>query len=385
MADSFDVLIIGAGIAGTSLAANLAVGRRVALVEREVQPGYHATGRSAALFSQVYGGAAIRALSRASRPFLFDPPAGFCASPLVAPRGALHIARSDQRASFQAMAALPDVAAGARTVGAAEARRLSPLLREGYVDQALFEADARDIDVNALHHGWLRQFRAGGGDLRLESEVTAIERVKGRWRVTTASGELDSPILVNAAGAWADRLAAMAGVLPIGLTPRRRTAVLVEGADDPAAAASAMTIDIEESFYFKPDAGLLLLSPADETPSEPCDAQPEEIDVAVAIDRVERATTLKVRKVRAKWAGLRSFVTDRSPVIGFDPHQPGFFWLAGQGGYGIQTAPAMGRLAAALLVGEPAPAELIDFGLDVSQVAPQRLVGRAGDSKGAER
>lgn len=373
MADPFDVLIIGAGIAGASLAASLPAGSRVALIEREAQPGYHSTGRSAALFSQIYGNAAIRALSRASRAFLFDPPPEFTPTPLVAPRGALHIARRDQWASFEAMAALPDVAAGARIVDPAEAGRLSPLLRDDYVGHALFEADARDIDVNALHQGYLRQFRANGGKLRLDSDVHRIERVGDRWRVTTSTGDFLSPIVVNAAGAWADKVGAMAGAAPVGLTPRRRTAVLVEGADGPAVAASAMTIDIDETFYFKPDAGLLLLSPADETPVDACDAQPEEIDVALAIDRVEQATTLKVRRVRAKWAGLRSFVEDRGPVVGFDPGLPGFFWLAGQGGYGIQTAPAMGRLAASLVRGRDVPADLLDCGLDVTQVAPERL------------
>ncbi|MGI8840710.1 MAG: NAD(P)/FAD-dependent oxidoreductase [Caulobacteraceae bacterium] len=385
MADPFDVLIIGAGIAGASLAASLPAGLRVALIEREAQAGYHATGRSAALFSQIYGNAAIRALSRASRAFLFDPPTGFAPAPLAAPRGALYIARPDQRGAFEAMAALPDVAAGARPVSVAEARRLSPLLREGYVDRALHEDDARDIDVNALHQGYLRRFGAGGGTLRPDAAVLALERVGSSWRVATSAGELTAPVVVNAAGAWADQVGAMAGAAPIGLTPRRRTAVLAEGADDPAVAASAMTIDIDERFYFKPDAGLLLLSPADETPVEACDAAPEEIDVALAIDRVERATTLKVRRVRAKWAGLRSFVADRAPVVGFDSVAPGFFWLAGQGGYGIQTAPAIGALAAALVVGEPVPADLVDFGLDVGEVAPQRLGARAGDRKGAVR
>jgi D-arginine dehydrogenase len=374
MAEPCDVLIIGAGIAGASLAASLPAGLRVTLIEREAQPGYHSTGRSAALFSQIYGNAAIRALSRASRPFLFEPPAGFALSPLVAPRGALYIARRDQRASFEAMAALPDVAAGARIVDPAEAKRLSPLLRDGYVGHALYEEDARDIDVNALHQAYLRRFRLGGGRLLLDSGIGALERIGSSWRAITPAGPVVSPIVVNAAGAWADGVGAMAGAAPIGLSPRRRTAVLVESPPDPAVAASAMTIDIDERFYFKPDAGLLLLSPADETPVDACDAMPEEIDVAVAIDRVERATTLKVRRVRGKWAGLRSFVADRGPVVGFDPGLPGFFWLAGQGGYGIQTAPAMGRLAAALVGGEEVPADLVDFGLDASQVAPGRLV-----------
>jgi D-arginine dehydrogenase len=373
MAHSFDVLIIGAGIAGASLAASLPADLRVALIEREAHPGYHSTGRSAALFSQIYGAAPIRALSRASRAFLFDPPPGFAETPLVAPRGALYIARPDQRASFEAMAALPDVASGVRIVDLAEARLLSPLLREGYLGHALFEEGARDIDVNALHQGYLRRFRANGGQLLLESDVSALESVKSSWRARTPAGDIRSPVLVNAAGAWADHVGAMAGAALIGLTPRRRTAVLVEGGEEPQVAASAMTIDIDEQFYFKPDAGLLLLSPADETPVDACDAQPEEIDVAVAIERVEQATRLQVRRVRAKWAGLRSFVEDRCPVVGFDPDLPGFFWLAGQGGYGIQTAPAMGRLAAALIRGEAAPDDLLEFGLSLADIAPRRL------------
>ncbi|MGI9168712.1 MAG: NAD(P)/FAD-dependent oxidoreductase, partial [Caulobacteraceae bacterium] len=260
-----------------------------------------------------------------------------------------------------------------RVVGAAEARRLSLLLRRGYAAQALYEPDARDIDVDALHQGFLRRFREAGGRLFLGRGVTALDCRGGRWRAETTAGDLDAPIVVDAAGAWAQAIGAMAGAAPVGLTPRRRTAVLVEGPEDPAIAASAMTIDIDETFYFKPDAGLLLLSPADETAVPAGDVQAEEIDIATAIDRVERATTLKVRRVRAKWAGLRVFTPDRAPVVGFDPTLRGFFWLAGQGGYGIQTAPAMGRLAAALVVGEAAPADLVDFGLDVGHLAPQRF------------
>ncbi|MEO8926983.1 MAG: FAD-binding oxidoreductase [Caulobacteraceae bacterium] len=383
MADPFDVLIIGAGIAGASLAASLPARLRVALVEAEAQPGYHSTGRSAALFSAIYGNAPIRVLSRASRAFLFEPPAGFCETPLVSPRGALYVARPDQNASFEAMASLPDVAAGTRIIDMAEARRRSPLLRDDYAAQALFESDASDIDVNALHQGYLRRFAAGCGRILLDSPVTALEHRTGVWRAKTAAGDLEAAILVNAAGAWAEQVGALAGAAPIGLTPRRRTAVLVEGPDDRRIAGSAMTIDIDEQFYFKPDAGLLLLSPADEEPSAACDVQADEMDVATAIDRVEQATTLKVRRVRGKWAGLRSFVVDRSPVVGFDPGREGFFWLAGQGGYGIQTAPAMGRLAAALVQGEAPPAELLDLGLSLADIAPGRLTRRAANLREA--
>ena len=209
--------------------------------------------------------------------------------------------------------------------------------------------------------------------MTLGGEVEELAFRAGAWRARTIHGEVEAPVVVDAAGAWADQLAALAGVPPIGLTPRRRTAILVECPDAPGIAASAMTIDIDERFYFKPDAGRLLLSPADETATDPCDAQADEMDIALAVDRVELATTLTVRRVLSKWAGLRSFVADRSPVVGFDPAAPGFFWLAGQGGYGIQTAPAMGRLAAALIRGETAPRDILDFGLTLADVAPGRL------------
>ena len=384
MADRFDVLIVGAGIAGASAAANLSGDCKVAIVERETHPGYHATGRSAALFSEIYGNASIRALSRASRAHLFDPPAGFCETPLVSPRGALYVARPGQSASFEAMAALPDVAAGTSLVDEARARGLSPLLKEGYAAQALYEPEASDIDVGALHQGYLRQMRGRGGRLLLDSEVLALERRGQVWRARTTQGDIEAPVVVDAAGAWADRVAALAGLAGVALTPLRRTVALIEVPNAAQIAKSAMTIDIDETFYFKPDAGLLLISPPDETPVEACDAQPDEMDLAIAVARVEAATHLEVRRIRAKWAGLRSFVADRSPVGGFDPAAAGFFWLAGQGGYGIQTAPALGRLAAALILGESPPAEVMEFGLRLADIAPGRLVGRPADVQNAE-
>ena len=371
--DHRDVVIIGGGIAGISAAANLAAGLSVAVIEREAQPGYHSTGRSAALFSEIYGNAPIRALSRASRNFLFNPPPEFSEAPLVSPRGSLHVARADQLASLHRMAALPDVARGTRPVDAAEARLLSPLLRQGYVLQALYEPEARDLEVAALHQGYLRQLRRAGGRVLLEDGVLGLERSGGVWQVRTRNEVIEAPIVINAAGAWAEQVGALAGAAPIGLVPCRRTVALVEPPDLPGLTAAPMTIDIDEQFYFKPDAGLLLLSPADETPMQPCDVQPAELDVAVAIDRVQQATSMQVRRVRSKWAGLRSFVADRTPVVGFDPTCPGLFWLAGQGGYGIQTAPAMGRLAAALVRREPVPQDLLDLGMRQAEIAPDRL------------
>ncbi|WP_428394286.1 NAD(P)/FAD-dependent oxidoreductase [Lichenicoccus sp.] len=373
MATRFDVLVIGGGIAGISVAANLAAEVSVAVIEREAQPGYHSTGRSAALFSEIYGNASIRALSRGSRDFFFAPPRQFTDTPLVHPRGSLYIARSDQLESLHRMAALPDVAAGTRFVDAAEALKLSPLLREGYAALALYERDARDLEVSALHQGYLRQLRASGGRVLLQNGILSLEHSGGVWQARSGTDVIEAPIVINAAGAWAEHVGALAGAAPIGLAPCRRTVVLVEGPDNAGYTKSAMTIDIDEQFYFKPDAGLLLLSPADEEPMQACDVQPDELDVAIAIDRVQQATSLQVRHVRGKWAGLRSFVADRSPVVGFDPHCPGLFWLAGQGGYGIQTAPAMGRLAASLVKRLGVPDDLLDRGLQQAELSPERL------------
>lgn len=372
MTERYDVLVVGAGIAGASLAALLAPQCRVAVLERESQPGYHATGRSAALFSTIYGNAAVRALSRASRDFLYAPPAGFADTPLVQPRGTLYIARADQLQALQVYAALPDVAAAVRAIDAAQAQQLSPLLRPGYVQAALLEAAAVDIDVHALHQGYLRQLRQAGGVLQLDCGITALRRGREGWIVSAGGREFRAGVVVNAAGAWADGLAALAGTAPAGVQPLRRTAVLVEAPAQIDGAAAPLTIDIDEQFYFKPDAGRVLLSPADETPSAPCDAVSEDWDVAVAVDRVEQATQLDVRRVVRSWAGLRSFAPDRTPVVGFDRMASGFFWLAGQGGYGLQTAPALAALAAAQILAQPLPEALRAAGVDAAALDPQR-------------
>lgn len=369
----FDVAVVGGGIAGAAVAANLAPHARVLVLERESQPGYHATGRSAALFSEIYGNAPIRALTRASREFLFTPPAGFTETALVAQRGSLFVANASQLAALETFASLPDVAAGTRRVDATEARTLSPSLREDYVAAAIYEPDAQDVDVHALHHGYLRWLRERGGTLVNNAGVTSIERGDGVWTLGTDAGRFRARCLGNAAGAWVDEIAQLAGARPVGIRPLRRTAFMI---DAPAGSDSdrwPMTIDIDEQFYFKPDAGRLLLSPADETPEAPCDALPDDMDIAIAVDRIEQATTLSITHVRQKWAGLRSFVADRSPVIGYDPAIADFFWIAALGGYGIQTAPAVGRLAAALVQRHPAPADLLALGLDVASIAPARF------------
>lgn len=370
-----DFLVIGAGIAGASVAAHLAETRSVILLEREDRPGYHSTGRSAALFTEIYGNATIRSLTRASRRFLFDPPADFTESALTRPRGCLYIATAEQLDALRKFRSLPDIEPATRTLDIAEAQGLCPILRPEYLAGAVFEPDCADIDVNALHQGYLRLFKRREGRLVNQSPVQSIARAAGGWTVEAGSGRFTASTIVNAAGAWSDEVAALAGLPRVGLTPRRRTAMLIEAPAGMSIDAWPFVNDVDEQFYFKPDAGSIFLSPADETPSEPTDAQPEELDIAAAVDRFEQATTLQVRRLKARWAGLRTFAADRTPVVGFSPIAPDFFWLAGQGGYGIQTAPALSRAAAALLLGTALPADIAAQGLNVSAMSPARFAG----------
>ncbi len=371
--ESTDIVIIGGGVAGAAAGFALASRRRVVLLERENQPGYHSTGRSAALFTEAYGNRAIRALTRASRAFFMAPPAGFAEHPLLTPRGTMIIARADQRERFEqsfadAHALVPTV----RRITAEEALRLVPVLRPDYVAHAHLEPEAMDIDVHAVHRGYLRGITAHGGRIATDAEVTEIARDGARWRVRSRAGEFAADIIVNAAGAWCDEVAKLAGVAPIGLVPKRRTAITFDMPDPQAIHGWPSVIDVDEQFYVKPDAGRMLASPADETPMPPCDVQPEEFDIAVLIDRLEQATTLQVRRLVSKWAGLRSFVADKTLVAGFDETASGFFWLAGQGGYGIQTSPAMARVAAALIGGQGMPDDLLAMGVTEAVLAPRR-------------
>jgi D-arginine dehydrogenase len=373
VAETFDVVVLGAGMAGASLAAHLSASLKVALLEREDQPGRHATGRSTAIYSETYGNAMVRALSKASRPFFESPPAGFTGTPLIRPRGVIHVARGDQIGALRTFFAAPDVAAVTCWLDAAEARALSPAFREDQLAAAVHEPGAEDLDVNALHQAYLRLFRRNGGRLILEADVTGLAPSGKGWRIETSADRFSAGVVVNAAGAWADTIAGMAGLAEIGLEPRRRTVLRFDPPSGVDISAWPVAIDVDEQFYFKPDAGLLLLTPADETPSPPCDAQPEEVDVAIAIDRLQRATRLEVQQVRSRWAGLRTFAPDRTPVVGYDHQAKGFFWLAGQGGYGIQTAPALSRLAAALVKGEAPPADILACGVSIADLSPARF------------
>ncbi len=369
----WDVAIVGAGMAGASLAAELAGAASVLLLEAESQPGYHSTGRSAAFWSETYGGPLIQPLTSASGSFLACPPADFSDAGFLGPRGALHLADA---AGEAALAAFLERFAGSQvqldSIGLAELQRRIPGLKPDW-NAAAYEPSCTDIDVAALHAAYLKRARARGAGLVTDGRVTSATRERGQWRIETGSGRFEADILVDAAGAWVDEVAALAGVRPLGIRPHRRTIVQLR-IDPPAPPDLPLVIDALQRFYFKPEAGgRLWLSPHDETPCEPGDSAPEEIDVAIAIDRLEQVVDWRIERVERRWAGLRSFAPDRLPVYGFDPEASGFFWCAGQGGFGIQTAPAAAKLAAALLLGtppdplvanlDPAPYSAARFGL----------------------
>lgn len=373
----FDVIIVGSGIAGASLAAELSKHVRVAMIEMESQPGYHATGRSAAVFAPSYGPSPIRALTRASRVFFESPPDGFSETALFSPRQVMMIARNDQLDSLETLIVDVSSETSVTRLSESELREHQPLLREGYAAQAMIVVDGQDIDVSGLHQGYLRQFKSQEGLFFPNARAQALSRQGDCWQVETAKGALRAPIVVNAAGAWAQDVADLASAEQIGLTPKRRTVLVIAEPAGFTARQAPITIDVDEEFYLKPDAGRLLISPADETPTPPCDAQPDEMDVAVCVDRITRAFDLDIRRIENKWSGLRSFVADKSPVIGFSDKADGFFWLAGQGGYGIQTSPAIAQFAAASILGRDVPGHIVNQGFDPSSVAPQRLVASA--------
>lgn len=373
-ADRADFLIVGAGIAGASVAYWLAGHGRVVVLEGEQQPGYHSTGRSAALFAESYGTPQVRALTRASRAFFNAPPPGFSPHPLLSPRGALIVATCGQeellRARWQALSALGEPL---QLLSPAQTCAMLPVLRRQEVIGAIFDPGAADIDVHALHQGYLRGLRENGGVVVCGAEVGAVQRRRNLWWLDAGGQQYAAPVLVNAAGAWVDQLAALAGVAPIGLQPRRRSAFLFAPPENLDTRPWPLTIGIAEDWYFKPDAGLLLGSPANADPVPPHDVQAEELDIATGIFNIEQVTTLRIRRPSHAWAGLRSFVADGDLVAGFDPVQSGFFWVAAQGGYGIQTSPAMGESCAALLRGQPIPAPLAEFGFSAAMLSPQRL------------
>lgn len=380
MIPEYEFVVIGAGMAGSSVAANLAAHASVRLLEMEDQPGYHSTGRSAAIFSEAYGNGLVRAITRAGRAFFYSPPPDFTSIALVKPRQVLIIAHSGQERALEDFLTSTGGDGAMERSSVADAVSLCPVLRRSELVGAALTRDAADIEVHELQRGYLRRLKACRGSLSTGTRVTGIDRCGNGWTISTTQGKAFARTIVNAAGAWAGEIARLAGAQNIGLRPLKRTACLIRPRSDLAIGAWPMVLNVEEEFYLKPDAGMLLLSPADETRSDPCDAQAEDLDVATAVDHLERATTLQVDRIAHSWAGLRSFVDDESPVLGYDELQPGFFWLAALGGYGIQTAPALSQVAASLALHRQIDAHLLDFDIDPALMSPARLL-RRGDTK----
>jgi D-arginine dehydrogenase len=368
-----DFIVIGAGIAGASVAYELAAQDSAVLLEMESAPGYHATGRSAAIMSENYGPALWSRLVTGSRTFLEAPPAGFTDVPLVSPRGALFLARADERdALLQQDEEMRRRGAAVEVMAARDALRLCPVLRAETFAYALYEPDCMDIDTNALMAGYLRGFRARGGSLFTDARAEKIKHANGRWTVSTPKGVFEAPILVNAAGGWARQVAEMAGLPERNIVPFRRTAVTFDPPESCDIRTWPITFDVAETFYFKPEAGRIMVSPVDMAPSEPCDAQADELEVAIAVDRIQRYTTMPVRTIRHKWGGLRTFAPDHEPVIGPDPAAPSFIWLAGQGGNGVMGGAAAARLTASLATRGTVPEDLSRLGITGENVSPTR-------------
>ncbi|GAA4119036.1 NAD(P)/FAD-dependent oxidoreductase [Aminobacter aganoensis] len=372
------VIIIGGGIAGLSLAASVQQWAEVTVIERESQLGYHASGRSAALFSETYGNALVRALSVASRQAILD--GGF----VEHTRGALHFGGPDDGQAIDRMAGEQKaLVPGVQRLSAAEVTALVPSIAPERTCGGVYEPDAKDIDTGKMVQAQAAALKAAGGAILVSSDVFEIARGADGFRVTTTTGTHDADIVVNAAGAWVDVVAGRAGLSGLGFRPKRRTAFLFDAPEGIDARKWPLVVDLHERFYFKPDAGRLIGSLADETDSEPCDAYPEDIDVATAAYNIEEATGLVVGRPQTPWAGLRTFSPDRSPVAGFDPRLPGFFWLGGQGGYGFQVSLTLARLSSALMRGDPIPADLADLGVSYDALSPQRFLdpSRAAETR----
>jgi D-arginine dehydrogenase len=372
-----DILIIGAGIAGTSAAFHLVqkTKQKIVILERESQPGYHSTGRSAAVYTENYGPRLMRVMSVVSGPFLRKPPAGHTDVPLMHPRAALFIARQDQVKMLEsAVKELQELSKTLHPMSAADAYKQCPALKPGYVAAGAYDSGTMDMDVHAIHQGYIRGLKRGGAEIVCDAEVATLARKGGKWHVKTVkAGEFAAPVVVNAAGAWADVVAGLAGVKQIGLQPKRRTVIVFDAPAGADIQPWPIVADIDEKFYFKPEAGRILASPADETPVPPQDIQPEDEDKALIAERVESCSTLKVGRIQRSWAGLRSFVKDKHPVVGFAPDAEGFFWLAGQGGYGIQTSFAMGMTACSLATGGGVPEAVKALNVSEADLGPARL------------
>lgn len=370
-----DFLIVGAGIAGASIAHRLAPSARVTLIDMEEQAGYHTTGRSAAFYAETYGGPLIQPFTSASKSFFHKPPVGFSDVPLISTLGAIHVFNEGQQ---EVAVALYDELRPAlqrvRMLSRADVIAFLPHLQNEHLAGGIYDPDCSSLDVAALHQGFLKSAKSNGTKLitgmRLERAIFDGDR----WQVNAADVDISARTIVNAAGAWADEVAQRSGVMPLGLRPLRRTVVTIEKPDGlPFEKASPIVMPVGEEYYFKPEGNGYLLSPGDEVLISPCDVQPEHEDVALAVHQFEQATGASVNRVEAKWAGLRTFAKDRGPVIGFASDVDQFFWSVGQGGFGIQTAPAWSELAVALLLRQDLPINLSRFGVEAAACTPARF------------
>ncbi|MBO6601883.1 MAG: FAD-binding oxidoreductase [Roseicyclus sp.] len=373
-----DFLVIGGGISGASVAYELAEAGTVLVLEAETALGYHSTGRSAALFTRNYGGPVVRRINAASAPFFAAPPAAFCDSPLLTPRGALTVAGAGALDLLPALLALSEPGEEVVEITPEEALARAPYLRPERLAGAVYEANVADIDVAGLHQAYLKGARRRGCLIETGAAVTGLEHAAGVWQVRTAGQTHRARIVVNAAGAWADQIGAMAGATSVGLVPMRRTAIIVDAPDGLDLATSPAVDFVATGAYIKPEAGKLMASPGDATPTTPQDARPEELDIAHLAHWIETETLIPVRRISHSWAGLRSFTADEAPVVGFDPRIPGFLWLAGQGGYGIMMAPALARFAAGLALNGAATPDTSGPGFDADSISPARI-GAATD------
>ncbi|MBN9135256.1 MULTISPECIES: NAD(P)/FAD-dependent oxidoreductase [unclassified Phyllobacterium] len=367
-----DILIIGAGIAGVGVAAELAHTHKVIILERESQPAYHSTGRSVAIFLPNYGNDVIRALNHFSAPMFMQRDTNLFAEPLLTPRGALTIADETGIASCEDMI---KNGVNVEEISVDRAVEMVPILNRDHIKAVCYQAEAQDIDVNALHQGWLRKATGLGAELRTSCEVIRANRANGFWLVETPGQTFRAPTVINASGAWADVIAGIFGGKPLGFTPLRRSVAVLPAPEGYDTRSWPVVDDANESWYLKPDGGRLFVSPGDETPVEPHDAYVDDMILAEGLYRYEQAVTIPVNRVERSWAGLRTFAPDRTPVAGFDAELDGFFWLAGQGGYGIQTAPALSQLAAKLIRQQSLPDGL-------ANIAPRLSAARFQSSRG---
>lgn len=358
MTVSSDFLIIGGGIAGISAGALLAADASVTVLEAEDAIAHHATGRSAAMYIRNYGNATLRSLNAAAEPLLSDP-GDLTDGPVLSPRGEMLVATEQELPDLDAYI---DGAAGIERLDQKQALEICPILRPESAIAAAMEWDAQDIDVDRLFQGFARRLKSLGGQIMTKAQADTITRQGTVWHVETPQGTFEAPVLINAAGAWADEIAKLAGVHTIGLQPCRRTAAILPAPTGYDIAKWPLIASASEQWYCKPEAGTLLVSPADEDPVDPHDAYVDDMVLAEGLYRFEQAVTVEVTRVERSWAGLRSFAPDRTPVAGFAPDADGFFWLAGQGGYGIQTSPSLSRLTADLCLGNPSelPAETVN-------------------------